>query len=501
MTTDFKATQVQTNKIIVTGSFANDGSNQLLIYNYAADDSGTPNQGVIDPTKFDTTSGIGSDVFLFVSGGVSTRGTGESYGVTVMGGDLHVSGNLTVDGTYPSGGGGGGGNDYWKSTQNKLIFNTGSIRQGTAVTIDLPTTNSIIFSSQGSARLYGGLSNAIISSDSSKLRNTTGLASDVRSNTIISDVTSEIDSDGVSGFGTTGWNVIAASAFNRIESGSQANIILGSAGVNIVSGSFVNGTLAAGDVQNTFALPVVLDNAAGSAIIAGGPNIISSSDGISVINSAIIGSNWTINSSRTYAIGDTVNAAQVLISASNGMEITGQTKFFSGLSGSLTQLTDGTSYLIAGSGISISSSSNGPVTVSTSGSFGLATGKQYVAPYTTTTSTTPVVAGQFSWVPADYTGLASVTVRAIMSTDGTANHTGSLQLYNLTSGNYVSIIDTPAVSNFFEITSSIPTLVTSSNLLTGITNFDNSSTSVYEVRVSGSLASSTFVGGVELVFG
>lgn len=112
MTTDFKATQVQTNKIIVTGSFAGDGSNQLLIYNYVADDSGSPNQGQIDPAKFDTSSGIGSDVFLFVSGGVATRGTGASYGVTVMGGDLHVSGNLTVDGTSP-GGGGGGGPQYW----------------------------------------------------------------------------------------------------------------------------------------------------------------------------------------------------------------------------------------------------------------------------------------------------------------------------------------------------------------------------------------------------
>lgn len=35
-----------------------------------------------------------------------------------------------------------------------------------------------------------------------------------------------------------------------------------------------------------------------------------------------------------------------------------------GLSGSLTQLADGTSYLIAGNGIEITSASNGPVTIS-----------------------------------------------------------------------------------------------------------------------------------------
>jgi len=496
MTTDFKATQVQTNKIIVTGSFAGDGSNQLLIYNYAADDSGSPNQGQIDPAKFDTSSGIGSDVFLFVSGGVATRGTGASYGVTVMGGDLHVSGNLTVDGTSP--GGGGGGNDYWQSTTNNIVFNTGSIRQGTAVTIDSPAVNSSMLASQGSARIYGGLSNAVISSDASNIRNTTGVASDVRSNTFISDFSSEIDSDGFSGLGQTGWNVIVAGAFNRIESGSQYNAIVGSAVVNIASGSLFNATLAAGDIANGF--PNVLDNAAGSAIIAGGPNVISSSDGISVVNSAIIGSNWVITSSFTYAIGDTVNPAQVLISASNGVEVTGQAKFFTGISGSLTQLTDGTPYLIAGTGIQTSTGSNGAVTISTAGSSGLATGKQYVAPYTATTSTTTLAIGQFSWVPADYSGLTEVSLRAIMSTGGTANHTGSLQVYNLTSGSYLDLVDTPAVGTFFEITSSIPTLVTSSNLLTGITNFDNSNPAVYEVRVSGSSANNTFIGGVEIVF-
>lgn len=496
MTTDFKATQVQTNKIIVTGSFAGDGSNQLLIYNYAADDSGSPNQGQIDPTKFDTTSGIGSDVFLFVSGGVSTRGTGGSYGVTVLGGDLHVSGNLTVDGTSP--GGGGGGNDYWQSTLNKVIFNTGSIRQGAAVTIDLPTTNSIIFSSQGSSRTYGGTSNAIISSDASYIRNTSGDPSDVKTNTIISNVYSEIDGD--SAINQTLNNAIIAGGINKIDSGSQYNAIVGSGATFISSGALFNGSLAAGDVYGSFSSPTVFDNAAGSAIIAGGPNVISSSDGNTVVNSAIIGSNWIITSSFTYAIGDTINAAQVLISASNGVDITGQTKFFTGLSGSLTQLTDGTPYLIAGTGIQTSTGSNGAVTISTAGSSGLATGKQYLAPYTATTSTTTLAIGQFSWVPADYVGLTYVTVRAIMSTDGTANHTGSLQVHNLTSGSFLDLVDTPSVGTFFEITSSIPTLVTSSNLLTGITNFDNSSTSVYEVRVSGSLANNTFIGGVELVF-
>jgi len=134
------------------------------------------------------------------------------------------------------------------------------------------------------------------------------------------------------------------------------------------------------------------------------------------------------------------------------------------------------------------------------GGSGLATGKQYVAGASTSATTSPLMIGQFAWVPADYTGLTSVRVRAIMATDGTANHTGSLQIYNLTSGSYLDLVDTPSSGKYFTITGSTPTLVSSSNLLTGITNFDNSSTSVYEVRVSGSTANNVIVGGVELIF-
>lgn len=59
------------------------------------------------------------------------------------------------------------------------------------------------------------------------------------------------------------------------------------------------------------------------------------------------------------------------ITSKNGMfieasdlEITGALRVTGGISGSLTQLTDGTSYLIAGTGITITSQSNGPVTIS-----------------------------------------------------------------------------------------------------------------------------------------
>jgi len=63
MTIDFRSDQIQTNKIIVTGSTP---QKTLLIYGIDADASPN-NQGNIDPAVFDTTV-VGSDVFLFVSG-------------------------------------------------------------------------------------------------------------------------------------------------------------------------------------------------------------------------------------------------------------------------------------------------------------------------------------------------------------------------------------------------------------------------------------------------
>jgi len=100
---DFRADQVQVNKVIVTGSNAG-SQNALLVY--GLDNQTSPlNQGYIDQAKFPTGS-IGSDVFLYVSGGIGGRGV-SGGAISVFGGDIHVSGNLTIDGTYPGGGGGG----------------------------------------------------------------------------------------------------------------------------------------------------------------------------------------------------------------------------------------------------------------------------------------------------------------------------------------------------------------------------------------------------------
>lgn len=94
MTLDFRANQNRTNKIISSGSTGTGAS--LLIYDIAADDVTTPNQGVIDPNIFDVST-IGTDVFLYVSGTYGSKGISNSHGTTLFGGDTHTSGSFYID--------------------------------------------------------------------------------------------------------------------------------------------------------------------------------------------------------------------------------------------------------------------------------------------------------------------------------------------------------------------------------------------------------------------
>jgi hypothetical protein len=85
----------------------------------------------------------------------------------------------------------------------------------------------------------------------------------------------------------------------------------------------------------------------------------------------------TLSSSTGININDGGAGSSVVFSINDGIVATltgstfsGYVKSTSGFSGSLTKLTDGTSYLVASGGISISSASNGSVTISTTGKAG-----------------------------------------------------------------------------------------------------------------------------------
>ena len=129
-------------------------------------------------------------------------------------------------------------------------------------------------------------------------------------------------------------------------------------------------------------------NASGSLTVSGGisGSLTKLSDGSSYIIgggnvSVSTGSNGsitlaTINSGTIHGVtagtgltgggasgAVTLNINDSVVATISGSTFTGVTKHNAGLSGSLTRLTDGTSYLSAGSGVTISSASNGTITI------------------------------------------------------------------------------------------------------------------------------------------
>ena len=589
--TDFRADQVQTSKIIVTGS---NPQKTLLIYGIDAD--GSPaNQGNIDPTVFDTSS-IGSDVFLFVSGTVGGRG-GAVPSIVAFGGDLHISGNLTIDGTYPSGG--GGGNDFFFSNTLDVIETSGSLKLsgsvamtflsasiGAEITGSLTNGAAGIVASGVDSHAEGSFSTASgnYSHAEGSLSTASGVASHAEgesttasgdkshaegesttasgeashaegfSSTASGDIshaeglstTASGDASHSEGYGTTsqgifshaeGYETIAfgtgslAAGLGTIASGAidgvfpptttqaafgKYNLQGNSDSLFVIGDGFDNSNrhdvlrVNSGSVQITGSLEV-LGGITGSlsGTVAGNPFMIAGSNITANYNSL---GQWEITGSggggtnyfteiALNSIETTGSVAMTFLSASTGASITGSLEVLGGITGSISGTVAGNPFIVAGTNVTVNYNSLGQWEVTSSGGGGGGgTQKQFVAKYEETTSTTPIIIGQFSWIPSDYASLTTLRVRAIMSTDGTANHTGSLQIYNLTSNAYVNLVDTPSVDSLFTITTSTPTLVTSSNLLSGGTNFDNITDSIYEVRISGSTANTTIIGGVELVY-
>jgi len=190
----------------------------------------------------------------------------------------------------------------------------------------------------------------------------------------------------------------------------------------------------------------------------------------------------------------TVSIVDSVVATISGSRFSGRIWASGGLTGSLQEVSPGVPYLLAGDSIALSTASNGQITISAATNIK----KQYIASKRTTDSTIPFMVGQFVWVPSDFGNLTNVFARIIMSTDNTVNFTGSIQIYNLTSGSYVDIKDISG--KFLYATSGTPTLITSSNLYAPGTNFNTSSTSIYEVRISGSSPNNLIFGGAELIY-
>tara|TARA_R110001583_G_scaffold27302_6_gene97722 strand:- start:6962 stop:8566 length:1605 start_codon:yes stop_codon:yes gene_type:complete len=161
----------------------------------------------------------------------------------------------------------------------------------------------------------------------------------------------------------------------------------------------------------------------------------------------------------------------------SGFVCTGSAIFKSGISGSLTHLTDGTSYLVAGSNVTITSGSTGQITIAAAGGSGSPGGSDTQLQYND--------GGSFG-------GIGDITWDDTDITIGTVN--GDTKLKFRDSGLY---INSPADGKL-HIDSDNQVLIMSGG---GATSYDESSAADVSFYVSGSTPSFDLAAGGATVFG
>src|SRR3989344_447056 len=140
-------------------------------------------------------------------------------------------------------------------------------------------------------------------------------------------------------------------SITRTTSGSS--YLVGGTNINIVSSSTGQITISAPHANFDNDAAYLTLSATGSL---SNERVLTAGTGISLVDAGA-------GSTATLAVLDSVVATISGTHFAGSITATGTGSFESGLSGSLTTLTDGTSYLIAGTSITISSASNGGITI------------------------------------------------------------------------------------------------------------------------------------------
>lgn len=362
----------------------------------------------------------GTDVFFFVSGS-----SGTSSGVSVFGGDVMVSGTLETQTIT---------NFSTTSTTAALSINgstRGTTTTGRGVTVagaagggGLSGGSILIDAGDGSGTSSTGGSITINAGDSTTVSNpgsvsiSAGTTTSTGGTAVAGSVTVSAGGVPAGGTGTagsisltTGNAANASSTPGNITFTSQrGKVILRQSTASVTTGTdvflFVTGTVGDSN-KSVFAGDMIVSGTVrsftgfsgshtqltdGTSYLIAGSNVtISTGSSGAVTISApslapstsafvTIGNDSNLSNERALATGTgllavdgganstyTLSIDNSVVSTISGSTFTGAVKFNGGLSGSLTKLVDGTSYLIAGSNVTIVTGSSGNVTVSTTG--------------------------------------------------------------------------------------------------------------------------------------
>jgi hypothetical protein len=152
----------------------------------------------------------------------------------------------------------------------------------------------------------------------------------------------------------SGSTFTGAVKFNLGLSGSLTKLADGSdyllAGANITLTTESNGAVS-------IAATVPASAPVGASYLTLGTNATLTDERVLTMGTGLVSTDSGVGGNFTVGINDGV------VATISGSTFTGAVKFNEGLSGSLTTLTDGTSYLRAGAGITVTSESNGAVTI------------------------------------------------------------------------------------------------------------------------------------------
>ncbi len=351
--------------------------------------------GRTSPSAIDAPSDKGNDVFFFVSGTIGSKGTANT-GSALFGGDVTVSGTTTSESGFSGSLTRLSNGTSFLASAGTITITTSSTGQVTISTLDGAGTN--FFSSPAAGKI--NTTGSIIFRGAQKTPTTPDEANDIGTDTFFF-VSGTLGARGTSNTGSAvfGGDVIfsGAAVAELGLSGSLTRLSDGTsylaAGENITITSTSNGQVTITSTGGGTGISHFSSTTAGSIFTTGAVAFVGGQSSPTAIdapsdigNDVFFFVSGTIGSHATSNTGSAVFGGDVVISGAlyggsplvvgDGLIVTGAINSTLGLSGSLTRLADGTSYLAAGSNVTITSSSNGQVTIASSGGGGSITVKE-----------------------------------------------------------------------------------------------------------------------------